>query len=112
MSEVELISAGTWVEVTQVVLPAGHRPETVPADTRQTDLILRVRGFLTEPARPGDQATVRTLADRLLTGLLTDPTPRFSHDFGQPVPELLEVGSEIRRELRGLLAGDGKGGQP
>lgn len=96
----EMIKAGTWVELTRIILPAAKRGANLPAETRQTDLVLKVRGFLLEDAAIGAEARIRTLAERELTGVLTDADPRFSHDFGKPVPELLAVGAELRREVR------------
>ena len=95
MAANETIEAGRWVEITQVVLPADKRPENVPEDTRSTDLILKVHGFLVNDSRLGEAVSIRTLAGRELTGTLTDPNPHFVHDFGEP--------------LRGLLAEERRG---
>ena len=109
MAANETIEAGRWVEITQVVLPADKRPDNVPEDTRCTDLILKVHGFLVNDGRLGEAARIRTLAGRELIGTLTDPNPHFAHDFGEPVPELIQVGVEVREELRGLLAEERRG---
>jgi hypothetical protein len=93
------IRAGTWVEVQQVVLPAGSRAPNVPDDTSRVDFVARIRGFLLADSALGREATVRTLADREVTGRLTAVNPRNPADFGDPVPELLELGLRARRAL-------------
>jgi hypothetical protein len=94
-----MVPAGVWVEVSQVVLPAGGRAPNVPNDTAEVDFVARIRGFLIEPAALGDEATVRTLLDREVTGRLTAVNPRNQADFGDPVPELLALGLAARRAL-------------
>jgi hypothetical protein len=93
------VPAGAWVEVTQVLLPAGRRAPNIPPDTAQTDFVARIRGFLVARSRIGDEATVRTLLDRSVTGRLSAENPRNPADFGDPVPELLRLGMEARRTL-------------
>jgi hypothetical protein len=93
------IPAGTWVEIRQVVLPAGERAPNVPKDTGQTDFVARIRGFLVDTAELGGPATVLTLLDRAVSGELIAVNPRNPADFGDPVPELLRLGREGRRAL-------------
>lgn len=99
----EVVKAGSWVELTRVVLPAAKRAPNLPPETKKTDLVLKVRGFLVADAAPGAEAEVRTLAEREQGGVLTDAHPRFPHDFGDPVPELLRIGRELRAEVREIL---------
>lgn len=93
------VSAGSWVEIRQVVLVAGNRAPNVPADTAATDFVARIRGFLVESVPMGGEATVRTLLGREVTGELTSVNPRNPADFGDPVPELLQLGLAARRAL-------------
>lgn len=93
------VSAGSWVEIQQVVLPAGERAPNIPDDTARVDFVARVRGFLLTDAPMGGDATVRTLAGRAVGGRLTAINPRNPADFGDPVPELLRLGNEARRRL-------------
>jgi hypothetical protein len=100
-TELSLVPAGAWVEIIQVVLPAGGRAPNVPPDTAETDFVARIRGFLVESVSVGDDATVRTLVGREVAGRLTAVNPRNPADFGDPVPELLALGSAARRALEG-----------
>lgn len=93
------LPAGAWVEIRQVVLPAGERAPNVPPDTAAVDFVARIRGFLEADAAIGDEAAVRTLAGRQVRGTLVALNPRNPADFGNPVPELLRVGADARRAL-------------
>jgi hypothetical protein len=96
-----VVPAGAWVEISQVVLPAGGRAPNVPQDTAETDFVARIRGFLIAPAAIGEAATVRTLLGREVAGRLAAVNPRNPADFGDPVPELLALGMAARRALEG-----------
>jgi hypothetical protein len=93
------VAAGSWVEVQQIVLHAGQRAPNIPEDTAAVDFVARIRGFLEEDAPLGAEVAVQTLAGRSVRGRLTAVNPRNPADFGNPVAELLEVGSATRRAL-------------
>ncbi len=101
----ERVARGTWVELHRVVLAPGERAPQVPEETRRVPLELRVKGFLVEDAAAGEPAEVETAAGRRLRGTLERVLPRHEHGFGEPVPELLAVGEELRSILR--RPGDG-----
>ncbi len=87
------------MEIQQVVLTAGERAPHVPSDTAQVDFVARVRGFLVASAAIGDDVKVRTLLGRELSGTLTTLNPRNPAHFGDPVPELLQLGVRARQSL-------------
>ena len=95
------VARGTWVELHRVVLPPGERAPQVPEATQRVPLELRVKGFLTADAAPGEEAEVVTAAGRRLRGTLDGVLPSYDHSFGPPLPELLAVGAELRAILRG-----------
>jgi hypothetical protein len=86
------VSPGTWVQIEQIVLTPDERAPTLPEDTRRVPYVLRVSGFLLEGGAIGEQARVRTLIGRELSGTLTTVNPSYSHSFGETVPELLDIG--------------------
>lgn len=88
------IQPGTWVEIEQVVLTPEQRAPTLPEDTKQVPYLLRVSGFLIEPAELGEPARIRTIVGRELSGVLKTVNPSYSHSFGTVVPELLTIGTE------------------
>ena len=95
----ELIPAGTWVELHQIVLAPGERAPNVPEETQRVPMELRVRGALLADALVGQQATITTVTGRRHHGVLVDVNPAYDHGYGRPVPEL----APIRSELRALL---------
>jgi hypothetical protein len=95
----DLVPAGAWVEVQQVVLEASSRAPNIPDDTAHVDFVARIRGFLESDAPMGADVTVRTLAGRRVSGRLSAVNPRNPADFGNPVPELLRLGGEAREAL-------------
>lgn len=86
------VSAGTWVEIERVLLKPEQRAANIPEDTLKTPYIMRVSGFLTEDALPGEMVTIRTVIGRHLDGTLNTILPHYEHSFGETVPELLEIG--------------------
>jgi hypothetical protein len=93
------VAGGSWVEIEQIVLPAGKRAPNVPEDTAAVDFVARVRGFLESAAPLGAEVSVTTLAGRSVTGQLRAVNPRNPADFGNPIAELLSVGAATRRSL-------------
>ena len=96
----ELIDKETWVDIQNILLPAGERAAQVPEDTQRVPLEMRVKGFLVEPAALGTEAEIVTSAGRHIRGKLCDVNPAYTHQFGSPVPELSTIGGEVRAILR------------
>jgi hypothetical protein len=97
----ELAAAGSWVEIHRIVLPAGERAPQVPEDTKHVPLEMRVKGFLAAPAAIGEEVEIVTRSGRRLRGRLVEVNPAYAHGFGAPLPELVTIGEEVRRLLRG-----------
>lgn len=92
---------GDWVKIHSIVLKPSERAANIPEDTKKVPLELWAKGWLEEKeASIGDEVTVRTVAGRLLKGNLSAITPPIEHDFGEPIPELLEIGLELRQLLK------------
>jgi len=91
---------GDWVQIHRVILSPGERAEQVPEETKKVPLELRVKGWLLlDKASEGEEVVIKTPAGRELEGKLIAVNPPFMHGFGSPIPELLEVGSELRAYL-------------
>lgn len=91
---------GDWVQIHSVVLSVGERSPAVPPETAAVPLELRLKGFALAEAELGAAVPVRTAAGREVRGTLVAVWPRYPHDFGEPVPELIPVGGELRAILR------------
>ena len=103
-SAVTAARVGDWVEVSAVLLAPAERSLNLPPETAAVPLVMRVRGWAVAAAEVGTEVSVRTQAGRILRGTLLAVNPRFDHDFGGCVPELIEV----RRRLKAEMAGGGK----
>lgn len=90
----ETVPAGTWVEIEQVILTPEQRAPTLPEDTKSVPYVMRVSGFLVEPAVPGGPARIKSLIGREIAGTLRQVNPSYSHSFGATVAELLTIGRE------------------
>ncbi len=90
----ETVPAGTWVEIEQVILTPEQRAPSLPEDTRNVPYVMRVSGFLIEPAALGEPARIKSLIGREISGTLRQVNPSYSHSFGATVAELLTIGRE------------------
>lgn len=96
----EKVSAGNWVEIHKIILEADERAPQVPEDTKKVPLELRVKGFLVEDAKVGEEAEIETFTGRRHKGTLKDADPSYDHKFGKPIKELQKVGPQIRNIIR------------
>lgn len=91
---------GDWVQIHSVVLPAGQRAPQVPPETQGVPLEMWCKGFAQQAVELGEEVTVTTVIGQELSGTLTAVNPRYEHNFGTPVPELLDVGMRLRNRLK------------
>ncbi|WP_292588599.1 2-amino-4-oxopentanoate thiolase subunit OrtA [Mesotoga sp. UBA5557] len=93
---------GQWVQIHRILLDIGERAPSVPEDTKNVPLELRIRGFLIEEkAELGEMVTVETASGRRVHGKLECVEPKHEHNFGDNIPELSEAGIELTRWLTG-----------
>ena len=89
-----------YVRIHRNVLEAVERTGKRPEDTKSVPLEMRVKGWLQdEEAQIGDTVTVKTVVGRLETGVLMEEKPIYALNYGEYVPEILE----IDQRLRGVL---------
>jgi len=86
-----MIKKGSFVQIEKTILAPEERAPQVPEDTKKTPYMLWINGFLMEDSEIGDEVKIKTLIGRIQKGKLVDKNVRYSHDFGSPIPELLEV---------------------
>ncbi|QTA38719.1 2-amino-4-ketopentanoate thiolase [Thermosipho ferrireducens] len=93
---------GDWVQIQKTILKPEERTAPLPDDTKKVPFEMRVKGFLlNESAIEGDIVEIRTLTGRIVKGTLVSINPVYEHNFGEPVPELINVGLELRKILEG-----------
>ncbi len=89
-----------YVRIHRAVLEAVERTGKLPEDTKNVPLEMWVKGWLQDDsANIGDTVTVKTVVGRLETGVLMETDPIYALNYGEYVPEILE----IDRRLRGVL---------
>jgi hypothetical protein len=86
-----MISKGSFVQIEKMLLSPEQRAPQVPDDTKKTPYMLWINGFLLNDANMGDEVEIKTLIGRIQKGKLVDNNVKYSHDFGNPIVELLEV---------------------
>lgn len=97
----EKATKGSWVEIENTVLSEDSRAPQVPEDTKKTPLMMWTRGLLIDDeAEIGQTVKINTLSGRIAEGKLVDIKPRYAHDFGYPVMELIESGITLKDDLR------------
>lgn len=92
---------GEYARIHRTVLEPEARAAQVPEDTHSVPLEMWVKGYLTLDAQLGDQAEVITRTGRRERGRLVEVNPAYRHDFGDFVPELLQIGDTLREILFG-----------
>ncbi|MBI9011837.1 MAG: 2-amino-4-ketopentanoate thiolase [Clostridiales bacterium] len=92
---------GDWVKIHSIVLTPEERAPQVPEDTKKVPLETWVKGFLLDDASVGETVEVKTYTGRLVKGTLIEVAPTFKHSFGENVPELLQIGLQLRSILFG-----------
>lgn len=95
---------GQWIQIHRIVLKPEERSPHLPEDTKKVPLELWQKGFLCQDANNGDEVEIETVIGRRVKGKLVNVNPVYNHNFGEPIPELLTIGMELRK----ILEGDGK----
>ncbi len=92
---------GDWVQIHQVVFKPEERAPQVPEDTKRVALELWVKGYALHDAEAGQEVLVETVTGRKVKGELIEVNPRYTHDFGDFVPELLKIDKQLKEFLYG-----------
>lgn len=92
---------GDWVQIHQIVLKPEERAPQVPEDTKKVPLELWVKGYALADAKLGEQIEIETTTGRKVKGELVAVNSKYTHTFGEFVPELLK----IDRQVKGILFG-------
>ena len=56
------VKKGDWVQIENIILPAGQRAPQVPADTQACDLKLWVKGIAQQNGEMGDEIEIKELS--------------------------------------------------
>ena len=90
-----------WVRIHRVVLPVDGRNTNLPEDTAKVPLEMWTKGFLQADAEIGDEVEVITATGRVENGTLIEVNPHYTHSYGEFVPELIQIDTQLREILFG-----------
>ena len=99
MAEVVHCSVDDWVEVQATLLEPAERSSGLPPQTAGKPLVMWLKGFARRRADVGEELEVVTVTGRVVAGKLSAVNPGYTHTFGQPSPELVHVGRDLRARL-------------
>ena len=107
MTDAIQCKAGDWVEVQRVLLEPADRSKNLPPETAEKPLRMWIKGFAQAAGDVGEAMTVETMTGRLVEGSLSAINPGYFHTFGNPIPELVHVGVDLRARLADYHAAQG-----
>ena len=96
-----MAKTGDWVRIHRNILETGERAEGLPADTTATPLQMWVKGHLLCDGEMGGEVTVRTRVGRVEHGRLIEVNPQYELNYGDFVPEILQIDDALRGALYG-----------
>lgn len=94
-----MVKQGQWVEVHNIVLNPSQRAPQLVEDTKKVPLEMRVKGYLLEDSQLGQVVKIKTIIGRTVEGKLIRENPRHEFDYGEPVPEIMTIGTELKSRL-------------
>lgn len=92
---------GDWVKIHNIVLNPNERAPQVPDDTKKVPLEMWVKGFLLHDGIINENVKIQTITGRKVEGKLLEINPSYTHDFGKFVPEILNIGLQLKEILFG-----------
>lgn len=96
---IHVAKKGEWVKIHRIVLESSERAPHIPEDTKKVPLEMWLNGFLEEDGEIGQTVSVKTLSGRTASGKLVEISPRYTHDFGEPIEELMKIGPALKALL-------------
>lgn len=96
-----VVKKGSWVRVHDIILTAKERASNLPEDTKKVPLEMWTKGVLQSDAKLGDRVRIKTITGREVEAELIEVDPYYDHNYGKHVPQLLDIGVQLRNLLAG-----------
>ena len=97
---IEMIAKkGDWVMIYNIVLEPKDRAPQIPEDTKKVPLEMWIKGFLLEDTEVGEIANIETIVGRKVSGKLVEIHPTHKHNYGNHIPEILQIGKTLKELL-------------
>ena len=94
-----LAKKGDWVMIYNIILEPKERAPQIPEDTKKVPLEMWTKGFLLKKTEVGETATIETIVGRKVSGKLVEIHPNHKHNYGDHVPEILQIGRSLKEIL-------------
>ena len=94
-----LAKKGDWVMIYNIVLEPKDRAPQIPEDTKKVPLEMWIKGFLLEDTQVGEMANIETIVGRKVSGKLVEIHPTHKHNYGNHIPEILQIGKTLKELL-------------
>jgi len=95
-----MIDKGSFVRIRKTLLKPEERSKNLPKETSLVPFKMWVKGFLLEDADLFDIVKIKTITNRIETGRLKEVFPKYKHDYGDFIPEILEMNQIILQDLK------------
>lgn len=92
------LKKGDYVEIKITILNPIERAENLPQDTKNLPYEGKIRGYLTCDGEIGKEVEIETPIGRKVKGVLLGLTKEYTHNFGEPIRELIDIGKKIREK--------------
>jgi len=96
-----MIKKNSWVQIKKTILTPKDRAKNLPEPTKRVPMMMWVKGYLLDSADIGVNVRVKTLTGRIESGILVCENPSYKHNYGEFVPEILEIDRIVKTELYG-----------
>ena len=93
-----MIKKGTFVRIEKTILQAEERTAKIPDDTKAVPFKMWTKGILQNDCELGEQATVITMSKRQDTGTLVEANPMYELNYGDFLPEMIEIDLGLKNE--------------
>ncbi|MCX8095761.1 MAG: 2-amino-4-oxopentanoate thiolase subunit OrtA [Caldisericia bacterium] len=93
-----ILKKGDYVEIKKTLLNPDERAENLPDDTKKVPYEGKIRGYLTHDGEIGKEVEIETPIGRKLKGILLGLTKEYTHNFGEPIRELIDIGKKIKEK--------------
>ena len=97
-----MIKKGSYVTIKKVVLNKNERAFNLPIDTKEVDLIMKIKGITLHDAKLNETVEIITTTKRIVKGELVEINPRYVHSFGSHIEEIEKMKSIILKETEDL----------
>ncbi|MDL2212159.1 2-amino-4-ketopentanoate thiolase [Erysipelotrichaceae bacterium OttesenSCG-928-M19] len=93
-----MIKKGTFVRIEKTILEAEERTSKIPDDTKAVPFKMWTKGILQNDCKMNEEATIITMANRKDTGKLVEVDPMYELNYGEFLPEMIEIDLRLKNE--------------